>query len=142
MAITEQIQEDVKTAMKAGDKQRLTVLRVLVSELQKDAKEGAGDELAVLRRERKRRLESATAFRDGGRPDLADGEAAEAELVATYLPAEMSEDDLRALVTDAIAEAGATSPKDMGAVMKIAVAKSGGNADGKKLSALVREQLA
>ncbi len=142
MAITEQIQEDVKTAMKAGDKQRLTVLRVLVSELQKDAKEGAGDELAVLRRERKRRLESATAFRDGGRPDLADGEAAEAELVSTYLPAEMSEDDLRALVTEAIAEAGATSPKDMGAVMKIAVAKSGGNADGKKLSALVREQLA
>lgn len=142
MAITEQIQDDVKTAMKAGDKQRLTVLRMLVAELQKDAKEGAGDELAVLRRERKRRLESATAFRDGGRPDLADGEAAEAELVAGYLPAEMSDDDLRALVTAAIAESGATSPKDMGAVMKIAVAKSGGNADGKKLSALVREQLA
>jgi len=142
MAITEQIQDDVKTAMKAGDRERLTVLRMLVAELQKDAKEGAGDELAVLRRERKRRLESATAFRDGGRDDLADGEAAEAEIVSTYLPAEMSDDDLRTLVTAAIAEAGATSPKDMGAVMKIAVAKSGGNADGKKLSALVREQLA
>jgi uncharacterized protein YqeY len=142
MAITEQIQEDVKAAMKAGDKKRLTVLRMLVSELQKDAKEGAGDELAVLRREKKRRLESATAFRGGGRPDLADGEEAEAELVSTYLPAEMSDDDLKALVADAITESGASSPKDMGAVMKIAVAKADGRADGKRLSALVREQLA
>lgn len=141
MAIIEQIQDEVKTALKAGDKQRVLVLRTLVSELQKDAKEGPGDELAVLRRERKRRIEAATAFRDGGRDDLADGEDAEAEMIAGYLPAELSDDELRAIVAAAVQESGATSKKEMGDAMKLAMAKSGGRADGKKLSALVREAL-
>ena len=141
MAITEQIQDDVKTALKAGDKSRVLILRQLVSELQKDAKEGAGDEQAVLRRERKRRIEAAEAFRGGGREDLATAEEAEAEIVSAYLPAAMPEDELRALVTQAIADSGASSPKDMGAVMKLAVERAAGRADGKQISALVREQL-
>lgn len=139
--ITEQIQEDVKTALKAGEKARLGTLRMLVSELQKDAKEGAGDELAVLRRERKRRLEAATAFRDGDREDLASAEEAEAEIVAAYLPAELSDDELDSIVAGAIAESGAATPADMGQAMKAAMAKVAGRADGKRVSAKVREAL-
>lgn len=139
--ITEQIQEDVKTALRAGDKSRLGTLRMLVSELQKDAKEGAGDELAVLRRERKRRLEAATAFRDGDREDLALGEEAEAEIVAAYLPAELSDAELDTIVAAAITESGAATPADMGQAMKVAMAKVAGRADGRRVSAKVREAL-
>ena len=114
----------------------------MLTELQKAAKEGGDDELAVLRRERKRRLESATAFRDAGRDELADGEEAEARLIEAYLPAELSDDELRAIVAAAIAETGAPSPKDMGQVMKAAMAEVDGRADGKRVSALVREALA
>ena len=77
--------------MKAGERERVGALRLLLSELQKDAKEGPGDELAVLRRERKRRAEAERAFRDGGRDELADGEAAEATIIAAYLPAELDD---------------------------------------------------
>jgi len=128
--------------MKAQEKQRVGALRLVLSELQKAAKEGSDDELAVLRRERKRRLEAATQFRDGGRPELADQEEAEAALIAEYMPAELSDDDLDAIVTAAIAETGASSPKDMGQVMKVVMAKSQGRADGKRASARVREALA
>lgn len=141
MAILEQMQQDVTTALKGGDKQRVGVLRMLVSELQKDAKEGKGDEIAVLRRERKRRLESAGAFREGGREDLAAAEEAEAELVSTYLPAELADDALREIVAQAITETGASSVKEMGQVMQVAMAKTAGQADGKRVSALVRELL-
>jgi uncharacterized protein YqeY len=140
-SITERIQNDVKTAMKAGDKGRVLILRGLVSELQKDAKEGAGDEQAVLRREKKRRLEAAGAFRGGGREDLATAEEAEAEVVASYLPAEMGDDELRVLVDQAVTDSGAESAKDMGAAMKIAVERAAGRADGKRISGLVRERL-
>jgi hypothetical protein len=128
--------------MKAQEKQRVGALRLVLSELQKAAKEGGDDELAVLRRERKRRLEAASQFRDGGRPELADQEEAEAELIAGYMPAELSDEDLDAIVTAAIAETGASSPKDMGQVMKVVMAKSQGRADGKRASARVREALA
>ncbi len=141
MAILDQLQEDVKTALKGGDKQRVGILRMLVSELQKDAKEGKGDELAVLRRERKRRLESASAFREGNRDDLAIVEEAEAEVISDYLPAELTDDALREIVSAAITETDATSPKDMGQVMQAAMAKTAGQADGKRVSALVRELL-
>ena len=127
--------------MKAQEKQRVGALRLVLSELQKAAKEGSDDELAVLRRERKRRLEAATQFRDGGRPELADQEEAEAALIAEYMPAELSDDDLDAIVTAAIAETGASSPKDMGQVMKVVMAKAAGRADGKRVSARVREAL-
>ena len=101
------------TAMKAGEKDRVGALRLVLSELQKAHKEGSSDELAVLRRERKRRLEAAEQFRDGGRPELAEREEAEARLIETYLPAELDDAELEAIVQAAIAETGAREPKDL-----------------------------
>src|SRR5204862_6428198 len=95
MAIAETVKQDLTAAMKAGEKDRVGALRLLLSELQKAAKDGSADELAVLRRERKRRHEAAVAFRDAGRAELAAGEEAEAEIIAAYLPAELSDDELR-----------------------------------------------
>jgi uncharacterized protein YqeY len=141
MTLADRVKQDLTSAMKAGEKDRVGALRLVLSELQKDAKEGGGDELAVLRRERKRRNESAAAFRDAGRPELADAEEAEAQVIAGYLPAELSDDELRAIVRDAVAESGASSPKDMGAVMKAAMPKVAGRADGKRVSALAQEAL-
>ena len=129
------------SAMKAGEKQRVGALRLVLSELQKAAKDGADDELAVLRRERKRRLEAAAQFRDGGRPELAEQEESEARLIETYLPAELGESELDAMIAAAIEETGASGPKDMGQVMKAVMAKAGGRADGKRASARVREAL-
>jgi uncharacterized protein YqeY len=129
------------SAMKAGEKQRVGALRLVLSELQKDAKEGAGDELAVLRRERKRRLDAAAQFRDGGRPELAAAEEAEAEIISVYLPPELGEAELEELVAAAIAETGATGPKDMGQVMKAVVAGTEGRVDGKRAAAVVRAAL-
>ena len=129
------------TAMKAGEKERVGALRLVLSELQKAVKEGNDDELAVLRRERKRRLEAASQFRDGGRPELADQEESEAKLIEAYLPSELGDTELDALIAQAIAETGATGPRDMGQVMKAVMAASGGRADGKRTSARVREAL-
>jgi len=127
--------------MKAGEKQRVGALRLVLSELQKDAKEGGGDELAVLRRERKRRLDAASQFRDGGRPELAEQEESEARLIEGYLPAEVDDGQLDAIIAAAIEESGATGPKEMGQVMKAVIAKAGGNVDGKRASGRVREAL-
>ena len=129
------------TAMKAGEKDRVGALRLVLAELQKAAKDGGDDELTVLRRERKRRLEAASQFRDGGRPELAAGEEAEAELIAGYLPAELDDAELDSIVTAAIAETGASGPADMGSVMRVVMARAGGRADGKRASARVREAL-
>ena len=141
MTVTEQLRSDITGAMKAGEKERVGALRLVLSELQKAEKEGGDDELAVLRRERKRRLDAAAQFRDGGRPELADQEESEAELIAGYLPAELSDDELDRMITAAIADTGASSPNDMGQVMKAVMAASGGRADGKRASARVREAL-
>jgi uncharacterized protein len=141
MAIAEQIKVDLQGAMRAGEKQRVGALRLVLSELQKAAKEGGDDELTVLRRERKRRLEAAGAYRDAGHEDRAGGEEAEAELIGSYLPAELSEQELSAIVTQAISDSGAQSPKDMGAAMKQAMAIVDGRADGKRVSGLVRAAL-
>lgn len=141
MAIVDRVQEDLKDAMRAGEKPRVGALRMLLSELQKSAKEGDGDELAVLRRERKRRVEAARAFRDGGREDLAAGEESEAQLISAYLPAELSDEELRAIVERAVLDSGAGSAKDMGAAMKSAMALVDGRADGKRVSTLVRAAL-
>ena len=141
MTITEQVRVDITTAMKAGEKDRVGALRLVLSELQKSAKEGGDDELAVLRRERKRRLDAASQFRDGGRPELADSEESEARLIEEYLPAELDDAELDALVAAAISETGADNPRDMGPVMKAVMTKSGGRADGKRASARVREAL-
>jgi uncharacterized protein len=141
MAIADQIKLDLQGAMRAGEKQRVGALRLVLSELQKAAKEGPDDELAVLRRERKRRLEAAKAYRDGGREDLAEGEEAEGKLIADYLPAELSEEELSALVAQAVRDSGAETVKDMGQAMKRAMAAVDGRADGKRVSELVRSSL-
>ncbi len=141
MAIAEQIKVDVQGAMRAGEKERVGALWLVLSELQKAAKEGSEDELAVLRRARKRRLESARAFRDGGREDLADTEESEAELIGSYLPAELPDQELAAIVEHAVRDSGATSAKDMGMAMKHAIAAVDGRADGKRVSELVRAAL-
>jgi uncharacterized protein len=129
------------SAMKAGAKDRVVALRLVLSELQKAAKEGDGDELAVLRRERKRRLEAASQFRDGGRPELAEAEEAEAEWIAGYLPAELDDAELDAIVAAAVSDTAASGPSDMGRVMKEVLARAEGRADGKRASARVREAL-
>ena len=141
MTLADTVKQDVASAMRAGEKERVGALRLVLSELQKAAKEGKGDELAVLRRERKRRLESAAAFRDAGRAELAAGEEAEARIIEAYLPAELSDDELRAIVAAAVAQTGARSRKEMGQVMTAAMAAVGARADGKRVSALVREAL-
>src|SRR6059058_2919912 len=110
MTVTEQLRSDMTSAMKAQEKVRVGALRLVLSELQKAAKEGSSDELAVLRRERKRRLEAAAQFRDGDRPELAEREESEAKLIEQYLPAELGDSELDALVKDAIAETGASGP--------------------------------
>jgi uncharacterized protein len=141
MTLMEQVRADITSAMKAREKDRVGALRLVLSELQKAAKDGSDDELAVLRRERKRRLEAATQFREGGRPELAEQEESEASLIETYLPAEIDDSELDAIVAAAITETGASQPKDMGQVMKAVMAKTGGRADGKRASARVREAL-
>ena len=141
MTLADRVKHDVGVAMKARDRGRVDALRLVLSELQKAAKDGSGDELAVLRRERKRRLESASAFRDAGRGELAAGEEAEAHLIAGYLPAELSDAELGAIVESAVVETGATAPRDLGAVMKAAMPRVGGRADGGRVSARVREAL-
>ncbi|HEX9481761.1 MAG TPA: GatB/YqeY domain-containing protein [Solirubrobacteraceae bacterium] len=141
MAIVEQIKTDLQGAMRAGERERVGALRLVLSELQKAAKEGSDDELAVLRRERKRRLEAARAYRDAGREDLAGGEEAEGELIGGYLPAELSEPELQAIVEQAVRDSGAESVKDMGAAMRTAMAAVDGRADGKRVSGLVRAAL-
>jgi uncharacterized protein YqeY len=141
MAIAEQIKTDLQGAMRAGEKTRVGALRLVLSELQKAAKEGGEEELAVLRRERKRRLEAARAYSEAGREDLAGGEQAEAELIGGYLPAELSDQELAAIVEQAVRDSGAASARDMGSAMKQAMALVDGRADGKRVSGLVRAAL-
>jgi len=140
--LLEQIKNELSQAMRARERERVGALRLVLSELQKSAKEGSDDELAVLRRERKRRLEAERAYRDAGREDLATAERAEAELISAYLPAELSQDELSALVAQALADSHASSPKEMGVAMKRAMELVDGRADGKRVSELVRAALA
>ena len=141
MKIAERIKSDVASAMKAGERDRVTALRLVLSELQKAEKDGDGDELAVLRRERKRRREAAEAYREAARQDLADAEDFEAQIIETYLPAELSDQELDGLVERAVAETGAESQRDMGTVIKHVMAAAGGRADGRRVSTKVKEVL-
>jgi uncharacterized protein len=141
MTILEKVQEDVRTAMKAGERERAAALRLVVDSLQQDAKLGEGDEIAVLQRERKKRLEAAEAYRDGGRAEQADVEQLEAELIEAYLPEQLSDEELGELVDAAIEETGATEQKQMGQVMSAVMPKVEGRADGKRVSQAVREKL-
>ncbi len=141
MSVLEQVQADVRAAMKAGDRERTGALRLVVDSLQKDAKLGDGDEVAVLQRERKKRVEAAEAYQEAGRAEQAAAENFEAELIEAYLPKQLSDEELTALVDAAVAETGASEQKQMGQVMSALMPKLGGRADGKRVSAAVRERL-
>ena len=135
------VQSDARDAMKAGERDRAAALRLVVDVLQQDAKLGSGDEVAVLRKERKKRLEAAQAFREGGREEQAQTEEAEAEMIDGYLPAELSDEELAELVDSAVAESGAAEPRELGKVMPILMPRVAGRADGKRVSDAVRERL-
>jgi uncharacterized protein YqeY len=141
MSTLEQVKTDTAAAMKAGDRERVQALRLISNELQKAAKEGGDDETQVLQRERKRRLEAAEAYREAGRGDLADAEEREAALIEEYMPEQISDEDLDAIVSDAVAQSGATSQKEMGKVMSMVMPQVQGRADGKRVSSAVREKL-
>jgi hypothetical protein len=138
MTLLEQIQGDVKDAMKAGEKERVHALRLVVNELQRAAKENGAEEVEVLQRERKRRLEAAEAYRDGGAADRAEAEEREAEIISAYMPEQISDEELNAIVGDAVAESGATSPKEMGKVMALVMPQVKGRAEGKRVSNAVK----
>jgi uncharacterized protein YqeY len=141
MSVLEQVQSDVRTAMKARDRERAAALRMVVDVLQKDAKLGKGDEVAVLQKEHKKRVEAAEAYEGAGRAEQAAAERFEAELIEGYLPQQLSDAELTELVDAAVAETGATEQRQMGEVMSALMPKLGGRADGKRVSAAVREKL-
>jgi uncharacterized protein YqeY len=146
VTITDRIQSQLAEAAKAQDRRRLAALRLILDALKKASKEARGEledeaEIAVLKRERKRRIEAAEAYRSGGRADLAEGEETEAALIDEYLPEQISDQELEGLVAEALAQTGAESPREMGRVMAELMPKVGGRADGKRVSELVREKL-
>ena len=146
--LSRQIDEDLKEAMRARDTRRLSVLRMLKAAMKNAAIEKAGadelsdaDAVAVVRKQVKQRQDSIESFQRGGRIELAENEKAEIAVLNAYLPQAMSEEELRTLVAETIAETGATSRAQMGAVMKVLALKAAGRADGKTLSAEVQRQL-
>ena len=146
MAIRDDVMRDTKEAMKNRDKGRVTALRMISAalqnaEIEKGEPLSEEDEMAVLRRQVKQREESAEAYRKAGRGEQAEAEIGEAEILRGYLPAPLSDEELEALVDEAIAETGASSMREMGAVMGRANAKAAGRADGRKLSQIVRGRL-
>lgn len=140
-SILERIQEDTRTAMKAGERGRVGMLRMLASSLQQDEKEGSGDAVAVLQRERKKRIEAAEAFESGGRAGQAEAERTEAALIETYLPEQISDAELDAIVAAAVESTGATTVEEMGMVIGEVMPQVKGRADGKRVSTTVRERL-
>lgn len=142
MSAVDQIRDDARAALKDGDRKRSSALRMIQDVLQQDAKLGKDDEVAALQRERKKRIEAAEAYADAGREEQAEAERFEAELITAYLPAQLSDEELNALVAEAVAETGATEQKQMGQVMGVLKDKVAGRADGKRVSTAVREHLA
>jgi uncharacterized protein YqeY len=147
--LAEQIQTDLTAAMKARDELKLSVLRMAVAAI-KEARV-SGDEVrdltdaevqAILAKEAKKREEAAASFTEGNRPEKAERELAERDVLATYLPKALTEDELAAIVDEALAEGGFTAPSDMGPAMKAVQAKVAGRADGKAVSTLVKAKLA
>lgn len=149
MALFEQVSEDIKNAMKAKDKVALEALRGIKKEfLEAKTAKGANDELSdetaikILQKMVKQRKESAAIFTEQGRADLAENELAEASVIEKYLPAQMSDEELTAVIKEIIAEVGATSAKEMGKVMGVASKKLAGKAEGKAISDKVKSLLA
>lgn len=146
MSILNQLNEDMKTAMRAKERDKLTTIRMIKASIQnEEIKKGAelNDEeiLAILSREKKQRLESFTEFEKAGREDLTEKLTAELEVVEKYLPEQLSDEEVRTLVKETIDEVGAESMQDMGTVMSNVMPKLQGRADGGQVNAMVRELL-
>jgi uncharacterized protein YqeY len=147
MTLISELEEELTDAMKAGDEPRRDTLRIVLSELRLAEKElqrplDESEELQVLQRERKKRVEAGQAFRDAGRDEQADTEQRELEVIEEFMPEPIGEDELEQIVDDAIAETGATSLRDLGRVMADVMPQVAGRADGSTVSAFVREKLA
>ena len=147
MSLIVHLEDELTTAMKERDTARRDALRLILSSLRSAEKElqrplSDDEELQVLQRERKRRIEAAEAFHEGGRPEQAAKEEAELAILAEFMPEPLSEDDLEEIVDDAIAENGATSMRDFGRVMADVMPQVSGRADGSVVSQLVKEKLA
>ena len=147
MSLIDRIDAEVKAAMKARDGERRDALRLILSSLKGAQKElqrplSEDEELQVLQRERKRRVEAAEAFRAGGREEQAEAEEYEQEVLEEFLPDPLSEEEIEEIVDDAIAEVGATSMADLGRVMADVMPQIAGRADGSVVSQIVREKLA
>jgi len=147
VSLIEEIEDDLKDAMRARDAERRDALRLILNALKNSQKElqrplSDDEELQVLQRERKRRVEAAEAFRSGGREEQAVGEERELEILAEFMPEPLSEDEVEEIVDDVIAEVGATSMADLGRVMADVMPQIAGRADGSTVSQIVREKLA
>lgn len=152
MSLKEQISSDIKNALKAGEKERLSVLRmvnsrVLEKEVElrtskgRDYKLNDDEVIDVITSYAKQRRQSIESYRSGGREDLAAKEEMELEILQDYLPAQLSEEEVSRIIDEAIAETGASSPKDMGTVMRVVMPRLKGASDGKVVNALVRQKL-
>jgi uncharacterized protein YqeY len=146
MSLQDDIMRDTRVAMKGRDRRRVEALRMLTAalkngEIEKGRPLSEDEELAILRRQLKQREEAAKAFSSADREDQARAEGAEAEIVRHYLPSPLSDEELEAIVEEAIRETGATTVRDMGAAMARAIARAGKRADGKRLAALMRGRL-
>lgn len=145
----QQLQDDLKTSMLARDAERTSVLRMILSAVNYHEinKGGAGyeateeDVMTVIQNQAKQRRDSIEQFTAGNRPELAEKEKKELEIISAYLPAQMGEDEIRAHVKEAISSTGATTPQDMGKVMGALMPKTKGKADGSLVSRIVREEL-
>jgi uncharacterized protein YqeY len=147
MSLIERIEEELATAMREREAERRDALRLILSSLRSAEKElqrplHDEEELQVLQRERKRRVEAAEAFRSGGREEQAESEERELAVLEEFMPEPLSEEDLESIIDDAIAECGATSMRDLGRVMADVMPQVAGRADGSAVSQLVREKLA
>jgi len=147
MTLITEIEEELTEAMKARESERRDALRLILASLRTAEKDlqrplTEGEELQVLQRERKKRQEAAEAYRAVGSDEKAEAEEAELEILAEFMPEPLSEDDLEAIIDDAIAENGATSMRDLGRVMADVMPQVAGRADGSVVSQLVREKLA
>ncbi len=147
MSLIEEIEDDLKDAMRAREAERRDALRLILNALKNSQKElqrplTEDEELQVLQRERKRRVEAAEAFRAGGREEQAAAEERELEILEEFMPEPLTEDEVEDIVDDVIAEVGATSMADLGRVMADVMPQIAGRADGSTVSQIVREKLA
>ncbi len=146
MSLLKKLQEEMKSAMKSGDKERLATIRMLISEIKKvqiDAQKELSDEeiIKILQKYAKQRKDSIEQYRKAGREDLAEKEERELQIVQEFLPQPLPEEEIEKLVEEAIKETGASSMKDMGKVIKLVIEKAQGRAEGSVVSKIVKAKL-